>query len=123
MADPVCGPPSALTALLRGARRRCPRCGVGPLFVAYLTRADFCPDCGARFEGLDAADGPAWLTIGLVTPLVLTLLLILEKYATLSVVSEGSILVAATILAATILLPVAKGVFLAGLWLMRESGR
>lgn len=115
--------PPPFLALLRGARRRCPRCGVGALFAAYLTRADSCPDCGARFEGLEAADGPAWLTIGLVTPLVLMLLLILEKYATLSVVAEGSILVAATIVAAPMLLPVAKGVFLAGLWLMRESGR
>lgn len=118
---------SALTppflALLRGAQRRCPRCGVGPLFAAYLTRVDACTHCGADFEGLDAADGPAWLTIGIVTPLILTLLLVLEKYATLSGFAEGSILVAATILAATILLPVAKDVFLAGLWLMRESGR
>ena len=113
--------PSPLTALARGALRRCPRCGVGPLFTGYLTRADACADCGARFEELDAADGPAWLTVGLVTPLVLTLLLTLENYATLSVVAEGSILVAATILAVPLLLPVAKGAFLAGLWLMRES--
>jgi len=113
--------PTTRVALWRGARRRCPRCGIGPLFATYLTRAGGCPNCGARFDGLDAADGPAWLTIGLVAPVVIPLLLFMETQATLPVGVEALIPVATTTIAALALLPVAKGVFLAGLWLMREG--
>jgi uncharacterized protein (DUF983 family) len=114
-------PPKTPVVLWRGARRRCPRCGVGRLFAAYLTQVDVCPNCGARFDGLDAADGPAWLTIGLVAPVVIPLLLFMETYAALSAAAEGLILVAATTIAALALLPVARGIFLAGLWLTRAD--
>lgn len=114
-------PPKTLLVLWRGARRRCPRCGVGRLFAAYLTHVGVCPHCGARFDGLDAADGPAWLTIGLVAPIVIPLLLFMETYAAPPAWAEVLILVTATTIAALALLPVARGVFLAGLWLTRAD--
>ena len=50
-------------ALLRGWRRRCPRCGAGPLLRGYLTVRDGCAVCGQEFHHHRADDGPAYLTI------------------------------------------------------------
>ena len=42
--------PRALTVFLRGATRRCPRCGSGRLFTRWFTIRDRCPRCGLRLE-------------------------------------------------------------------------
>jgi uncharacterized protein (DUF983 family) len=52
MADPAINPLSA------GLRRRCPRCGDGPLFRGFLTFADECEACGLDYRGQDVGDGP-----------------------------------------------------------------
>lgn len=31
-------------------RRRCPRCGYGPVFQGWFRLADYCPSCGMKFE-------------------------------------------------------------------------
>jgi uncharacterized protein (DUF983 family) len=38
--------PPVLTALLRGSRTRCPRCGQGRLFARYYALRDRCETCG-----------------------------------------------------------------------------
>jgi uncharacterized protein (DUF983 family) len=50
-------------AMLRGWRRRCPKCGAGPLFRGYLKVRDACPVCGQELHHHRADDGPAYLTI------------------------------------------------------------
>jgi uncharacterized protein (DUF983 family) len=42
--------PSASRAILRGAAKRCPRCGQGHLFSAWFTLAAVCPRCGLEFQ-------------------------------------------------------------------------
>jgi uncharacterized protein (DUF983 family) len=113
--------PTTLTCLMRGARRRCPACGDGEIFTAYLKRAERCPACGESFDGLDADDGPAWLTIGLVAHIVIPLLIYLEMHAALVWWQEGMIVMTATIVSALALLPVSKGIFIAALWLMKKD--
>jgi uncharacterized protein (DUF983 family) len=65
-------PQSSLAAGLAG---KCPRCGKGDLFRAFLTVRDTCPACGLDLRGHDAGDGPAVFVIlglgALVVPLVL----------------------------------------------------
>src|SRR6185436_10571716 len=39
-----------LRALGRGWRRRCPHCGVGPLFSGWAHHLDRCASCGLVFE-------------------------------------------------------------------------
>ncbi|MEM6635356.1 MAG: DUF983 domain-containing protein [Pseudomonadota bacterium] len=46
-----------------GFRRRCPRCGSGPLMDGYLKVRDHCAACGEEFHHHRADDGPAYLTI------------------------------------------------------------
>jgi uncharacterized protein (DUF983 family) len=42
--------PGGTTVLLRGATRRCPRCGSGNLFTSWFRIRDRCPRCGLRLE-------------------------------------------------------------------------
>jgi uncharacterized protein (DUF983 family) len=47
--------PSAVRALARGLRRRCPRCGQGRLFRRWLSMAERCPRCGLALEREEGA--------------------------------------------------------------------
>src|ERR1700760_1855188 len=51
------------TAMKRGFRGRCPRCGEGKLFRAFLKTADNCSVCGLDFTPHRADDLPAYLVI------------------------------------------------------------
>lgn len=50
-------------ALARGWRRKCPRCGNGPLLRSYLKMRENCTVCRQDFRPARADDGPAYLTI------------------------------------------------------------
>jgi uncharacterized protein (DUF983 family) len=39
-----------LTALRRGLLRRCPNCGLGPLFTGWARHVERCPACGLVYE-------------------------------------------------------------------------
>ncbi len=41
---------TVVTAVWRGVRRRCPRCGRGRLFKRFFSLVPRCPGCGLRFE-------------------------------------------------------------------------
>jgi len=38
------------TSIRNGIHRRCPQCGVGPLFSGWMTLRDRCPHCGLVYE-------------------------------------------------------------------------
>ena len=42
--------PGAVPVFLRGATKRCPRCGSGGLFRSWFTIRERCPRCGLRLE-------------------------------------------------------------------------
>ena len=63
-------PVSRLSAMKRGLMHRCPHCGEGRLYRAYLKVADACPACGHELGQYRADDGPAYFTILLVGHLV-----------------------------------------------------
>lgn len=60
----------------RGWRRRCPKCGSGPLMSGYLKVRDACPVCRQELHHHRADDGPAYLTILIVGHLMAPLLLV-----------------------------------------------
>jgi uncharacterized protein (DUF983 family) len=51
------------TAIKRGLLCRCPRCGEGKLFRAYLKPVDNCAVCGEDYTHHRADDLPAYLSI------------------------------------------------------------
>jgi uncharacterized protein (DUF983 family) len=114
---------ATMRILLRGAARKCPHCGEGRLFKAYLTREESCQNCEESFEGLDADDGPAWLTIAIVAHIVVPLLIFLERGELMPYWQEATILIFATIVGALVFLPICKGFFIAALWMInRKAG-
>ncbi|MEC3861886.1 DUF983 domain-containing protein [Mesobacterium sp. TK19101] len=62
-------------ALWKGWRRRCPKCGNGPLLNGYLKVRDTCPVCREEFHHHRADDGPAYVTILIVGHVMAPLLL------------------------------------------------
>ena len=73
--EPAMAPPSPWLA---GLTLRCPQCGKGGVFSAYLRLRDACTVCGADFKSADAGDGPAVFVILIVGAIVAPLLLILQ---------------------------------------------
>ena len=71
-------PTSAMTAMWRGFRGRCPKCGEGHVFRAFLKVADKCEVCGEEFHHHRADDFPAYLVIVLVGHIVVPLVLHVE---------------------------------------------
>jgi uncharacterized protein (DUF983 family) len=65
-------------ALLRGLLCRCPNCGRGKLFRAFLKVADECPACGEDFRHQQADDAPAYFVILIVGHIVVPLALAME---------------------------------------------
>jgi len=65
-------------AMLRGLRGRCPHCGKGRLFRAFLKVSDHCADCGEELHHHRADDFPAYLVIVIVGHIVVPLLLAVE---------------------------------------------
>ena len=65
-------------AMLRGFFGRCPKCGQGKLFRAFLKVADNCPVCGEPMHHQRADDFPAYIVIVLVGHIVVPLVLLAE---------------------------------------------
>lgn len=63
-------------AVARGWRRKCPKCGSGPLLRSYLKVNDTCKVCREELHHHRADDGPAYLTILIVGHLMAPLLLL-----------------------------------------------
>ena len=64
--------------MLRGLRGRCPHCGEGRLFRAFLKVADHCPACGEALHHQRADDAPAYFVILIVGHIVVPLALAVE---------------------------------------------
>ena len=66
------------SAMLRGFLTRCPRCGRGRLFRAFLKPVDRCTVCGEALHHQRADDAPAYFVILIVGHIVVPLVLSLE---------------------------------------------
>ncbi len=109
-------------AMLRGARGRCPACGEGRLFTGYLKVADACPACHEDLHHQRADDGPAYLTILIVShlgaPLLLASFIAWRPSAMTMILSFG---IGAIVLSLA-MLPVIKGAMVGLQWARRMHG-
>lgn len=110
------------TALLRGLKQRCPNCGEGALFRAYLKPVDECSACREPLGHIRADDGPAWLTILIAGHLIVPLVLLVQPHVDwpdwLAVLIWSVISLSLVLL----LLPRSKGVFIAAIWKTKGPG-
>ncbi|MGB0681371.1 MAG: DUF983 domain-containing protein [Magnetovibrionaceae bacterium] len=109
-------------ALWRGIRGKCPSCGQTKLFRAYLKQVDACAVCETRWGEVRADDGPAWATILIVGHLIAPLLALAALTEGLPTwAAAGGLCVLAVILC-LVILPRAKGAFIAIIWAKRADG-
>src|SRR5262245_54560792 len=97
------------TALLRGLRRCCPRCGPPGMFSGYLSVSPACRRCGLDFETIRSDDAPPYFTIAIVGHLMVASLLITEQVAAPPSWLELAIFLPLTLVLTLTLLPFVKG--------------
>ena len=109
-------------ALLRGWRRRCPKCGAGPMMRGYLSVRESCPVCGEEFHHHRADDGPAYLTILIVGHLMAPGLHIYFVTFRPEPLTLASIFSVGCVILSMYLLPRIKGALIAYQWARRLHG-
>jgi uncharacterized protein (DUF983 family) len=110
------------TALKRGFRGRCPRCGEGKLFRAFLKVDDHCSNCGQDFTPHRADDLPAYLVIIIVGHIVVPLALVIETNYSPPVAVQLAIYLPLTFVASLALLQPVKGAVVGMQWALRMHG-
>lgn len=104
----------ALTVLLRGCTRRCPRCGSGHLFERWFTIRARCPRCGLRLEREEGGFLGAMTVNYAVTTLVWLGFLAVWLAVDLPDVQVGSLTIASIVLVAVV--PLAFYPFAKTIW-------
>jgi uncharacterized protein (DUF983 family) len=113
---------SAWSAVKRGLRGRCPRCGEGKLFRAFLKVDDHCSVCGQDFTPHRADDLPAYLVIVIVGHFVVPMILWIETDYAPPVPLQLAIYLPFTLIASLLLLQPVKGAVVGLQWAFRMHG-
>ena len=114
-------PPMALP-IGRGLRGRCPRCGEGRLFRAYLKPVDSCSVCGEDLSHQRADDAPPYITIVIVGHLLVPTMLTVQALTDFSVVTYLAMYLPATAAMAFGLMQPVKGAVVGLQWALRMHG-
>lgn len=108
-------------ALLRGARRKCPRCGDGQIFRGYLKVAPECNSCQLDFTPQRADDGPAYIVVLVVAHLVGVMLPLMFLVLDNPWIITG-LLSVMTVALSLLMLPPIKGMFVSLQWVKAMYG-
>jgi uncharacterized protein (DUF983 family) len=109
-------------AVWNGMKLRCPHCGKGHVFRAYLKVADTCDVCGEELHHHKADDMPPYLSILIVGHLIVGLMLELEFHAEIAPWVYFATMVPAALILPLILLPSIKGAVVGLQWAQRMHG-
>jgi uncharacterized protein (DUF983 family) len=110
------------TSIKRGFRGRCPRCGEGKLFRAFLKVDNNCSVCGLDFTPHRADDLPAYLVIVIVGHIVVPTALLIETDYSPPVWLQLAIYLPLTLIASLALLQPVKGAVVGMQWALRMHG-
>jgi len=110
------------TAIKRGFRGRCPRCGEGKLFRAFLKVDNNCSVCALDFTPHRADDLPAYLVIVIVGHIVVPTALLIETNYSPPVGLQLAIYLPVTLVASLLLLQPVKGAVVGIQWALRMHG-
>jgi uncharacterized protein (DUF983 family) len=110
-------------ALRRGFMGRCPNCGEGRIFHAYLKVVDHCAVCGEHLHHQRADDAPPYLTMLVVGHFIVAGIVAFEAFAPDLPIWVGAIFwMILTLIASLILLPRIKGALVGYQWALRMHG-
>lgn len=111
--------PALQVALARGVMGRCPNCGRGKLFSAYLKQVERCSECGARFGDIESDDAAPWFTILLASMAAAPLYFMFQTLLASHFITTMLLLVLIVVALILVLLPRVKGALLSAFWLLR----
>lgn len=109
-------------AVRRGLLGRCPHCGRGKLFRAFLKPVDSCQACGESLHHQRADDLPPYIVITIVGHVVVGGILLAEKYSNWSMALHLWIWPPLTILLSLALMQPVKGAVVGLQWALRMHG-
>ena len=113
--------PPAHIALWRAVRLKCPACGQGALYRAYLRPVETCAVCGEPLGQIPSEDGPAWLTVLMLGPFLVAVTFIVSLSGLPFWITLPGAALAVTG-AVMLALPLVKAAFIAVLWSMGKTG-
>ncbi|GLK80809.1 DUF983 domain-containing protein [Methylopila turkensis] len=117
------GPPRAVAqAIGRGLKLRCPACGEGRLFRAYLKVNDACPACGEALHHQRADDAPPYVVISIVAHVIVAALMAVELTWKPEIWVHLVLWIPLTIAMSLALLPPVKGALVGLQWALRMHG-
>jgi uncharacterized protein (DUF983 family) len=118
----VSEPRDVQQSILRGAQQRCPACGAGHMFRAFLKVADACPHCREELHHHRADDAPPYFTILIVAHIVVGGILVMERAFQPADWVQAAIWLPATLLLSLLFLPPVKGALVGLQWALRMHG-
>jgi uncharacterized protein (DUF983 family) len=109
-------PAGAGQTIWRGLRGRCPACGEGRIFRAFLKVNDACPHCGEDLHHHRADDFPAYLVIVIVGHILVPIVLSVETHVAPPIEVSMALWPSAALAMALALLQPVKGAVIAIQW-------
>ena len=106
----------------RGMRLRCPKCGEGNTFRAFLKVNDYCPNCSEALYHHRADDAPPYVVITIVGHIIVGAMLFAEKNYAPELWTHMALWVPLTIVLSILLLPPVKGALIGVQWALRMHG-
>jgi uncharacterized protein (DUF983 family) len=106
----------------RGFAGRCPHCGEGRLFRAYLKPIETCPVCGEDLSHQRADDFPPYITMVIAGHVLVPLMLTMQMLTNFSVVTYLAIYLPITVAAVFGLMQPVKGAVIGLQWALRMHG-
>jgi uncharacterized protein (DUF983 family) len=103
-------------AMWNGVKCRCPKCGEGQLFRAYLKVNDECPNCGEVFSHHRADDLPPYVAIFIVGHLLVGIMLHMEMVYHVNPAVYLYTMIPLAVILPLMLLPSIKGAIVALQW-------
>ena len=111
-----------MPAVLNGLKGKCPSCGQGHIFKAYLKSVDTCEVCGEKLSNHRADDLPPYLAILVVGHLLVGIMIELDTMFRISPMTYLVIMVPLGIVLPLAILQPIKGMVIGIQWAKRMHG-
>ena len=115
-------PRPVVRSMARGALQRCPQCGRGRLFRAYLKVEDTCGRCGEAMHHQRADDAPPYVTIFVVGHLIVAGAVGVDMAYEWPIWLHAAVWLPLTVGLCLTLLPIVKGALIGLQWALRMHG-
>ena len=109
-------------AMTNGLACKCPSCGQGKLFRAYLKTVDVCESCGTEIQHHRADDLPPYLAILIVGHVLIGVMIHLDMVMHISPMTYLFIMIPLAIVLPLAMLPSLKGMVVGIQWAKRMHG-